>query len=617
MDKSTKYKTMSFKIFSLQLLGKIKPVEVIEKNRKNLLDDFNEYLKVEASGELEKYLKLESRINAGEFKQKKAEIEALQFKGSKEYNQLQEFEKLKKSATLKKYFKVEGSSDFKRYESLKNAEKLKEYDKLLEYMKEGQFVKDRDKIKKQVFKGSVEEKHLIDFKKLDKSAGIKAYKELHDSEILRKHLEFAKSEKLHKLLQLRNASDLDKEKKSELKKLGSDAEIKSYFRFEKSKKLKLYHETAASHDLKRYYELKEYVEIDEFKKREQFLKDKKKFEKSEAYKKQSKFKELAADNDVKFYLKYEKSALYKNYVNVIDSFDLKRYRELEEIIASEEFKQRKAYLEDKKKWEKTDEFAQLQEFEQMKKLPHLVKYFKYKGSDAFRFFTEWDVTFEDNFSQPKLDTEKWQTTGFLANKMLGDNYSLAGDLNAYTNGENIKAGQKLSIEIKKEKKTGKVWNPAAGFIPTEMEYTSGIVSSWNSFWQEDGLFEAKIKYNPVKQVVNSFFLSGEQNVPRVNLLEMGNKNRVGISTLNSSGKAEVNGTDISNLKKDKWYIFAVEKQGNNFTWKINDTEIYAADTSVMDSKLHLNASGLVIDEIPAAQLPASFEIEWVKCYRKK
>lgn len=471
---------MSFKIFSLQLLGKIKPVEVIEQKRKNLSDDFKEFLEVESSDELKKYLEIESRVNAGEFKKKKAEIDALQFKGSKEESQLKEFIKLKKSKAIKNYFKVAGSAELKRFESLKSEKKLDEYRKLQEFLNSGNHSKD-----------------------------------------------------------------------------------------------------------------------DDFKT------------------KKNRYKQLKSDSDVKFYLKYEKSSLYKNYLNVVDSSDLKRYKELEEITASEEYQQRKAYLEDKKKWEKTGEYAQLQEFEQMKKLPHLVKYFKYKGSDAFRFFTEWDVTFEDHFSQPKLDAEKWETTGFLANKLVGDNYSLAGDLNAYTNGDNIKAGQKLSIEIKKEKKTGKVWNPAAGFVPMELDYTSGIVSSWNSFWQEDGIFEAKIKYNPVKQVVNSFFLSGEQNMPRVNLLEMGTKNRVGISTLNTSGKAEVNGADISNLKKDKWYIFTVEKQGRNFTWKINETEIFAADTSELDSKLHLNASGMVVDEIPSAQLPASFDIEWVKCYRKK
>ncbi|MEZ5104691.1 MAG: hypothetical protein R2757_09370 [Draconibacterium sp.] len=608
---------MSFKIFSLQFRGKIKPVEIIEKKRKSLLDDYNEFLKVEVSEDLKKYIELDSRVTSAEFKKKKAEIEALHFKGSKEYNQLKEFEKLQKNSAIKNYFKIANSADLKRYESLKGSEKLSEYDKLLEYMKEGQFTKDKDEITKQVFKGSVEEKHLKDFKQLEKSAGIKSYNELVSSAQLKKHEEFSESGKLKSFLQLRNNSGIDKEKAKELKKLKNDAEIKSYFKFEKSKKLKLYRETEGSHELKKYNELKTFVESDDFKKREQFLKDKKKFERSEAYKKQESYKRLANDSDVKFLLKFEKSSLYKNYLNVADSFDLKRYHELEKIIGSDEYKKQKAYLEDNKKWEKTEEFALSQEYEQMKKLPHLVKYFKYKNSNSFNFFKEWEITFEDDFTASKPNAEKWAFTSYIANKMLGDNYSLGGDLQVYTSGENIKTNGKLSIEVKKEKKTGKVWQVTSGFLPVELEYTSGIVSTWNSFWQGDGIYEAKIKFNPVKEIVSSFYLSGENNLPRVNLLEMGTKNSVGFSSVNSSGKVETNGLDISNLKPEKWYIFTIEKTSNNYTWKINETEVFAAQNSEPGANLHLNASSMVVYDVPSSKLPASFEIEWVKCYRKK
>ena len=113
------------------------------------------------------------------------------------------------------------------------------------------------------------------------------------------------------------------------------------------------------------------------------MKDKKKFEKSEAFKKQQRFKELAGSDDIKFFLKFEKSSLYKNYLDVVDSFNLKRHTELSEITGSDEFKERKAYLEDPKKWEKTEEYAKQQTYLEMKKIPHLVKYFAYKGSDAF------------------------------------------------------------------------------------------------------------------------------------------------------------------------------------------------------------------------------------------
>lgn len=615
-NQKTKRRFMSFKIFTLQLTGRLKPVETIEKQRKILLDDYFEFQKVDSSDELKKYFELEKEISSEEFKKKKAEIEALQFKGSKEFNELKEFDRLQKKRSLKNYFKIAGSADLEKYKKLKLSEKLAEYYQLFEYVKEGQFAKDKKEILDQVFKGSVEETHFNDFTKLDKSSGIKAYKELHQSALLKKHEALSQSEKLKNFVRLGNTPEKDKQKIKEFKSLKRDREIKSYFKFEKSTKLKLYRETVDSQQLKRYNELKAFIESDDYKKREVFLKDTKKFEKSEANRKLNRFKQLSSDSDIKFFLSFEKSSLYKNYLDVAESFDLKRYVELEGIISSKEFKERKAYLEDKKKWEKTPEYARQQEYFEMKKLPHLVKYFKYKGTTIFNFFKEWEVVFEDDFLKPQPDFEKWATKGYIAEKLLGDNYSLAGDSHVFTNGKNIKTNGKLSIEVRKEKATGKVWQMPAGFIPVELEYTSGIVSSWKSFWMEDGIYEAKIKFDPVSQIVSSFYLAGENNVPRVNLLEMGNKNRLGVMKLDS-GKASVNGMDISNLKKGKWYIFTIVKQGSNFTWKINESEIITVQSPEMNTKLHLNASSIVVADIPGSQLPAGFEIDWVKCYRKR
>jgi len=612
----SKRKFMSFKIFKLQFLGKLKPVETVEKQRKNLEDDYFGFQKVDSSEELKKYLELEKEINSEEFKKKKTEIEALQFKGSKEHNQIKEFDGLKKKRTIKNYFKIARYPELEKYKKFKSAEKLTEYYKLLEYVKEGQFDKDKKEILGQVFKGSVEEKHWIDYQKLENSAGIKAFKELDKSDLLKRHETFGQSEKLKNFVQLGNTPDKDKQKKKEFKRLKYDREIRSYFRFEKSKKLKLYRETTDSQELIRYYELKTFVESDSFKKREAFLKDNKKLEKSEANKKHNRFKQLSSDSDIKFFLGFEKSSLYKNYLDVTESFDLKRFTELEEIIASKEFKERKAYLEDNKKWEKTEEFARQNEYLRMKKLPHLIKYFKYKGSTAFDFLKEWEVVFEDDFLKSQLDTEKWATAVYIADKLLGDNYSVVGDNYVFTHGKNLKINGKLSIEVRKEKATGKVWKMPAGFIPVEMDYTSGVISSWKSYWLEDGIVEAKIKFSPIPQIVSSFYLAGEQNMPRVNLIEMGNKNRLGVLTLNS-GKANVSGMDISNLKKGAWYIFSVVKKGNNFTWNINETEIVTVQSPEMKGKLHLNASSIVVNDVPGAQLPAGFEIDWVKCYRKR
>lgn len=566
---------MSFKIFSLQLLGKIKPVETVELKRKTLIDDYREFLQVESSDELKEYVLLDKEINSADFKKKKSEIETLHFKGSKEHQLLKEFEGLQNKRSIRDYLVTAASSDLQKFLKLKAADKTSEYFDLKKYIAESSFAKEKKDILGQVYRGSTEEKQLKDFLKLEKSNRIKVWVELQNQSRLKEE-----EEKKH------------------------------------SKKLRLYNETVNSPMLKNYLGLKEITGSVEFKKRVEYLKDKTKFEKSEPGKKLARCQQLEQDADMKFYLAFDKSKGYKNYFAVDGSAELKRYRELSEITASAEFAERKKYLEDKNKWEKTDEYKRQQKYIALKKQPNILKYFKYKGTSVFDFYRNWEVAFADDFAGNTADTEKWSFTSYLANKMLGDNVSLAGDLHVFTQGKNLKTGKKLTIEVRKEKAVGKVWQMPAGFVPAEMEYTSGLVSTWNSFNLEDGIFEVKVKFDAVPQVVSSVYLSGETDLPHVNLVEMGTKNRMGVLTLNNK-KAEVTGLDIANLRKGVWYIFTVEKQGSNLAWKINDTEVFQLQYPSLKGKLHLNISSLVVHEIPASHLPSVFEIEWVKCWRKK
>jgi hypothetical protein len=607
---------MSFKILSYRLFGKIKPTEKVEAHRHSLYSDYLEYMRIEDSDELKEFLSLEEYINSTEFKNRKDEIKKLSFKGSEEEELLKEYEKLKNSRHIKEYFKVRDSSDLKRFESLKNSKKMNEYRELSEYIDNGNFAGEKEEINLQVYKGSDEEEQEKEYAKLKKMPAIKAYEVLHDSRIMKHHEAVTHSAKLKKYLELSDLPEKDKDKKKELKKIKKDPEIRDYLKFENSKKLKLYRDAVDSYYLKRYLELKPLLESKDFKNRVSYLKDKKKFEKTEAYKKWKRLKELSASNDIKFYLKYEKSSLLRNYYDICESPDLKRFNELKDIITSEDYLKRKAYLEDPAKWEKSEEHAKELKYQDMKKRPHLIKFFKYKGTDAFDFFRNWEVTFEDDFSGNKIDTGKWSTLSLWGGNVLGKNFSLPGDLQVFTNGENISAGGRLTIETRKEKSEGIVWKMPAGFIPEEFDYTSGIVSSEQNFHQADGIFEAKIKFNPVKEVVSSIYLQGENDPSRLHLLEMGAKNRIGISNTNSSGKLRMEGLDISNLKKGKWYIFTLEKSGNILIWRINETEVLRLESS-LNIPLYFNLVSIVINQIPRTKLPVRFQINWVKCYKKK
>ncbi len=608
---------MSFKIFFYQLTGKIKSVEKIEVQRESLYKDYEEFNRVESSDELKEFLELKKTVQSMEFENRKKEIKQLRFKGSREEALLNEFKRLKSSAALKKYFKLKDSQQLKRFNALKDSEKLKEYRQLKEFVENGTFSREKEEMHRLVYRGSEEQFKEREFRKLKKHPGIKIYYELYHSETLKRHEEISHSEKLKKYLELKNLPAKDKEKKHEFKALRKDYELKNYMKFEHSKKLKLYRETAGSYNLKKFEELKNEIENEPFRKRVGFLKDKKKFEKTEAFRAWQKFKQLSADDDVKFFLKFQKSPLLQNYYKVSESAELERYNELNALTSSEEFLNRKAYLEDSKRWEKSEEYAREQKYLEMKKRPHLLKYFTYKGTDAFRFFTDWELSFEDNFQTEKLNKEKWSAVLPQAEKTLGRNYAMPGDLHLFTNGENIKCSSKLVIETRKERGEGIVWKMPAGFVPAEFEYTSGIVSTAKSFTQEDGIFEAKIKFNPVKETVSSFVLQGQNSFPGIYLLEMGAKNRIGVSSISEKGKLSINGLDISNLKKGKWYIFTLEKTGGALVWKINDTEVLKLENRHLDFPLHLSLFTLVISPISGNKLPVQYQTEWVKCYRKR
>jgi hypothetical protein len=60
------------------------------------------------------------------------------------------------------------------------------------------------------------------------------------------------------------------------------------------------------------------------------------------------------------------------------------------------------------------------------------------------------------------------------------------------------------------------------------------------------------------------------------------------------------------LKKDKWYIFTLEKTGSNLKWKINDTEVVNMHQSKINFPLHMNLLSMVVDQVPGSNLPATF-----------
>lgn len=395
---------------------------------------------------------------------------------------------------------------------------------------------------------------------------------------------------------------------AELKKLESNSRLKKFYATLKSDDLKRFERISASETMGKYKELKTAVE------KHSLAALKKMDKQTKEYALYAEFLGLRDSADLTFFRDFRKSADYKNYELMLDSPERKRLEELRAITTSDEFKARVAYLDDKNKWEKTEEAAKEKRYAELKKKPQLAVFLKYKNSNAFDFFKKWELVFEDRFDAGKLDTQKWITQSHWGNQALGRNFSQVGDLHAFTECRNVAVEQNtLKIEVRKEKTTGMQWRIPYGFMEQEFDYSSGQVSTAGNEWWKYGILEAKVKYAPNPHLVDAVYLLGEETSPQINLLEMGAKNRLGLLTQTGNG-IQAQCESISGLKVGEFYIFRLEWSAHSLVWKINERVIYSVTHNVPGFKMHLNAASIVVAE-PNGTLPHRFEIGWVRFFQ--
>jgi hypothetical protein len=396
--------------------------------------------------------------------------------------------------------------------------------------------------------------------------------------------EFHKSNELkeyHELELLVNSPTF-KQKKKDLEHLGlkgskEAAQLAEYKKLESNSRLQKLYDTLKTEDLQRY-------------------------------------EKMSGSGDLEAFDHFRKSPAFKNYVAMKDSPERRRFEELQKIIGSEDFKSRVDYLEEKHKWDKTEDAQKARQLAEMKEWPQLINYLKYKHSTAFDFFKKWDLVFEDRFDSGTLNTEKWMTQSYWASQALGQNFSQVGDLHAFTDGKNISLnGQGLKLEVRHEKATSMQWRIPFGFVEQEFDYTSGIVSTAGGQWWKHGILEAKVLFDPAKHLVDAIYLLGDESSPQINLVEMGEQNRVGLFTRKSDG-FHAESESLSGLKTGQYYIFRLEWSAHSLVWKINDRVVLTITHNVPAFKMHLNAASIVLAD-PITSLPHRFEIEWVRFYQ--
>ncbi len=531
------------------LLGMIPSTSKIEQAEKALTTEFEKLHVFAGSDQLARYNELDQLVNSSDFVQKRKEIESLRYKISEEFAKEKEFLSLQKAKDIVLYFRTIGGHELKRFRDLDGSDKIIAFEKLENFIKSPEF-REKQKMKPFTFKDTEEYSKFLEYKSLKKDPEIKA---------------FFKS-----------------------KGKGEFSKTKTVNRFE---------------------------ELDAFIRSSAFLSKKNMkpigFKDSEEYKKLLEYKRLKASPEIKEFYRFGSSKEYANYLNTHDSKRLERYTGLKEYVASPEFRERKNYLLDKKRFEKTEMFRQVQEYDTLKKNQDIIWYFKVKDSDKFDILKQRELTFNDEFNGERLDTAKWLTNYYWGEKLLKDRYSVESDLHAYTEKDNFELRNSiLKINTRPQRITGKVWTADKGFTSKEFSYTSGIINSGNIFRQKYGIFSAKIKLgNP--EARGAFWMLSDTITPHIDICRT-SKGKVWVDLF--TNKSNHSKTSIGSRYANDFFIYTLEWTPHSLTWMINNTEIFVQTNGIPQEPMYVLLAGGLDKPINGM---TSMEIDWVRVYKTK
>lgn len=605
---------------------------------------YRNFEEVHNSALVDRYQELKSIVESEAFRQKEQKIKKERFEDTPEHAQLLEYKRLKSSKPVKSYFSIVQSRAYTIYKELANSDELHYYEELKQYVSSDEFI--QLKHNKTVFAGSEAEQKEKEWKELQRSDRFKSYEKFIASSHYRVFNEVLGSGVLDRLQELEaivaspafievqkyyQLSYEDRWKmqdesklKDEYLQLKKDPRLISYFKFLESKAYMQFQEAISSGIIEKYEKLKTEVESPEFIKEKEYLllPFEQKWKQTDEYARFEEFQALASDDRIKKYLSFTSTSDFKLFEEVSQSGEIEHFEELEKYIESEEFKQYKEYmlLSFKQKWAQTEEHAKEEEYKRLQADEKIRWYLKVKDSNKFDELKQWQLTFYDDFDTPQLDSSRWLTRYFWGDSFLHDAYSLSTDRHFNTDGKNVSIrNSRLIIETRKETVMGKAWDPMFGFVPKEFEYTSGLVNTGKSFRQQYGRFRAKIRMSNHPGVTSAFWMVGNQIIPHIDIAKYEGKKlwmNAFWGNLTEPNGVRRAGTSLLSLKPSlKEYIYELRWTPTELVWYINGLEIFKVTDNVPQEPMYLQLSCGILNDITANHLPATMEVDWVKCYQ--
>lgn len=473
-----------------------------------------------------------------------------------------------KSAAVIEQERLQLSNDYQVYTEVESSKKLNEFLALKEKVESTPFQVRMKEIESLRYKGSPEEKLVKQFSKLGKSVKLTTYFKTADSADLKKFRKITEN--------------------------GLTEQIKDLQNYLKSGRYK-----------------RELKNFNKKKKTDKTFKNT--WESTETYKKEKEYRELIHSEDYLFAKRFAKSYSYKNYLSIDGSSLLSQFENLKKEVNSEKFKERKAYLEDNKRYTKTSDYHALCQYEKLKKDEGIKLYFKYNETDAFKFFREWTTTFDEDFTAP-IKKGNWSFITPLAENGPGKNFSVKGQLQYYNLADNFEVDNHvLTLETHNEKIEGLYWDEEFGFVVRDFDYAAGLMHSLNFFRQEYGQFEVKLKASKIKGVISSISLVDETEDVCIRLVSLESHKAIGGLIVTHHGQKVYSKVDL-NFKPSGYVIVGIEWSPKKIEWKVNERSVGSITQNIPHEKLALRIETEVVKQ--TSNLPHRLDIDWIKCYQR-
>ncbi len=394
-------------------------------------------------------------------------------------------------------------------------------------------------------------------------------------------------------------------------KMQKSSDIIDYYKFKKQGKDTHLSAALASSVYSEFLILDQQVNTPDFQQKKQ----EKGFKKTEDYKTYRHYKQLRRSSEKRFIDKTVNSAAYNNFRAVDGSERLKKYEELTEYVNSEQFIMLRRDLEDPKRYQKSDEYKTVCEFEALQKNKTLLWYFEQKKNDAFSDITSWKETFCEDFNAPTLNEKTWTVGYFWGKQLVGSVYSLEDERQMFKKENANVAESVLSIVTKREEANGKCWSPKSGigFINKDFEFTSSLVNTGASFRQLYGRFDFKVKASFNAPLTHNIWMVGETQSPQINVAVFGLKKKtftVGVATEKTSKSFVVDGANFAS----DFYVISLIWTKQKLTWLVNGVEVYVQTTDVPQVPMYIVLSSNITAESKISG--GKMDIDWIKCYEK-